>query len=87
MPRFFFDFVQADRRTPDSEGVELAGVDQAYLEVFRTAQEMWSELLKQRRDPRRCSFEVRNGAGEILLIFPFQEVVDSCTDRSGMHPD
>jgi len=84
MPRFFFDFVQADQRTPDSEGVEFADVEEAYLEVFRTAQDMWSELLKQRRDPHLCSFEVRNHTGDILLVFPFQEVVDCCTDRAGM---
>jgi hypothetical protein len=82
MPRFFFDFRQSGRLVPDSEGIEFESVEQAYLEAFRTAQEMWSELLKQRRDPRRCLFEVRSAAGDMLFIFPFQEVVDACTDRT-----
>jgi len=81
MPRFFFDFVQAGQRTKDAEGLELANVEQAYLEVFRASQEMWSELLKQRRDPRRCAFEVRNWADDVLFHFPLQEVVDCCTDQ------
>lgn len=81
MQRYFFDFRQAGVRVPDTEGLEFRDVEEAYLEAFRAAQEMWSELLKERRDPRRCSFEVRNAAGEILFLFPFQEVVDCCTDR------
>ena len=82
MTRFFFDFVQTGQCTRDAEGIELVDVEQAYLEAFKAGQEMWSELLKQRRDPRRCFFEVRNGAEEILFVFPLQEVVDSCTDRT-----
>jgi len=81
MARFFFDFRQAGKYTRDLEGIEFAGVEQAYLEAFKAAQDMWSELLKQRRDPRRCVFEVRGGSGEILFVLPFQEVVDCCTDR------
>ena len=81
MQRYYFDFRQAGVRVPDTEGVEFHDVEQAYLEAFRAAQDMWSELLKQRRDPRRCSFEVRNAAGEILFLFPFQEVMDCCTDQ------
>lgn len=82
MTRFFFDFRQSGHLVPDSEGIEFANVEQAYLEAHKAAQDMWSELLKLRHDPRRCLFEVRNAAGDILFIFPFQEVVDSCTDRS-----
>ncbi len=57
-------------------------MERAYLEAFKSAQEMWSELLKQRRDPRLCFFEVRGMEGDLLFIFPLQEVVDSCTDRA-----
>lgn len=81
MPRFFFDFRQAGGRVADTQGVVLRDVEHAYLEVFTAAQEMWSELLKQRRDPRRCFFEVRSERDEILFVFPLQEVVDSCIDR------
>ena len=81
MPRFFFDFRQAGEFTADAAGTELADVEQAYLEAFKASQEMWSELLKKRRDPRRCFFEVRGETGDILFIFPLQEVVDACLDR------
>ena len=81
MSRFFFDFRQDGARVPDNQGIEFPDVEQAYLEAFRAAQEMWSELLKVRQDPRRCKFEVRNEDGIILFMFPFQEVMDSCTDR------
>ena len=87
MQRYFFDFRQAGVRVPDTQGLEFRDVEQAYLEAHRAAQEMWSELLKQRRDPRRCVFEVCNQAGELLFVFPFQEVMDCCTDRQAPpHP-
>jgi len=81
MPRFFFDFLEADERTLDPVGVEFAHVEQAYLEAFDGAEEMWAALLKQRRDPRRCRFEVRDGDRNLLFILPFQEVLDCCRDR------
>src|SRR5689334_14243716 len=81
MPQFFFDFRQSGHLVPDTEGIEFGSAEQAYLEAYRSAQDMWSELLRQRRDPRRCYFEVRGAVGDLLFIFPFQEVVDSCTDR------
>lgn len=81
MPRYFFDFCQGPDRCADADGSEFANVEQAYLEAFRGAQDMWSELLRQRRDPRRCTFEVRNKARELLFVLPFQEVMDSCHDR------
>jgi hypothetical protein len=81
MPRYFFDFCQGPDRCADADGTEFANVEQAYLEAFRGAQDMWSELLRQRRDPRRCTFEVRNRDRELLFVLPFQEVIDSCHDR------
>lgn len=81
MSRYFFDFRQAGVCVPDTHGIEFPNVEQAYLEAFRAAQDMWSELLKQRQDPRRCMFEVHDEDSNILFLFPFQEVMDSCTDR------
>src|SRR3954466_12516543 len=81
MPRFFFDFRQGADRCADSEGTEFPNVEQAYLEAVKGAQDMWSELLRQRRDPRRCSFEVRDAQRQMLFVLPFQEIMDSCVDR------
>jgi hypothetical protein len=81
MARFFFDFCQGKVHVIDAVGLEFPTVERAYLEVFKAAQEMWSELLKKRRDPHRCSFEVRDETGQILFTFPFGEVLECCTDR------
>ena len=80
MSRFFFDFRQADDHFDDRQGVELPDVEQAYLEAFKGAQDMWSELLRQRRDPRRCLFVVRSEGDDVLFVLPFQEVMDCCTE-------
>jgi len=56
-------------------------VEQAYLEAFKGAQDMWSELLRQRRDPRHCAFEVRDEQRDLLFVLPFQEVIESCDNR------
>lgn len=81
MPLFFFDFRQGADFIADAVGIEFANVEEAYLEVAKAVEEMWSELLIQRRDPRLCSFEVRNQSGDTLFIFPFEELLDSCKDR------
>jgi hypothetical protein len=86
MPRFFFDFRQGDDYTPDTDGNEFASTEQAYLEAMEAAREMWSELLRKRRDPTRCGFEVRDAKGNLLFLFPFQEVMDSCVDRRPKPP-
>jgi hypothetical protein len=81
MPRYFFDFRQGQDRCADAQGTDFPNVEQAYLEAVKAAQDMWSELLRQRQDPRHCVFEVRNGRHELLFVLPFQEVMDSCLDR------
>jgi hypothetical protein len=81
MPRFYFDYRQGEEPLRDMQGIELASTEAAYLEVSEAAQEMWSDLLKKRCDPRRCQFEVRDANRELLFIFPFQEVIDNCLDR------
>lgn len=80
MPRFFFDFCQAGDFTADTAGIELADVEESFLEAVKGAQEMFSELLKLRRDPRHCRFEVRSEGGDVLFHLPFQEVLDCCTE-------
>lgn len=86
MPRFYFDFRQGNDFAPDAAGTDLADAEQAYLEAFKAAREMWSELLKERRDPRRCRFEVRDSNDALLFVLPFQEVLDSCSDRISPFP-
>ena len=86
MPRFYFDYRQGEEPVRDMQGIELASTEAAYLEVCEAVQEMWSDLLKKRCDPRRCRFEVRDTNRELLFIFPFQEVIDNCLDREPARP-
>ena len=86
MPRFFFDFRQGEDHSPDIEGLELASTEDAYLEAVKGAQEMWSELLKKRRDPHHCRFEVRDINGALLFHLPFEEVLENCLDRKPVKP-
>ena len=81
MARFFFDFRQGQERVRDPEGPEFANVEEAFLDTVRAAQEMWGEMFRQRQDPRLCAFEVRDESDNVLFTFPFQEALDSCTDR------
>jgi hypothetical protein len=80
MHRFYFDFRQGSEVVPDEEGCELASAEDAYLEAFKAAQEMWGALLAERSDPRRCAFDVRDAYGHLLFVLPFQELLDSCRD-------
>jgi uncharacterized protein DUF6894 len=82
MPWYFFDFRQGQDHCAGEQSIEFANVEQAYLEAFKAAEDMWSELLRQRRDPRRCVFEVRDERRELLFVLPFQEVIESCRDRN-----
>ena len=86
MPRFFFDFRQNNTLEKDAIGCEHASAEEAYLEAFRAAREMWSELLARRRDPRRCYFEIRDADDNSLFILPFAEVLESCHDFSEARP-
>ena len=80
MPLFFFDFYQGEMHSPDPNGFELASADEAFLEGFKTAEEMWGELLAKRQDPRRCRFEILDDQHSCLFVLPFQEVLESCRD-------
>jgi hypothetical protein len=78
MRRYYFDFRQDAQLTHDNLGCEFPSIEDAYLEAFNAAREIWVELLRQRRDPRHCSFEVHDGAGSLLFVLPFWEVLESC---------
>src|SRR4051812_39676491 len=80
MSLFFFDFRQGDTVSRDVHGSEFATTEDAFLETYKAAEEMWGTLLQERRDPRRCAFEVRDANRELLFFFPFLEVLESCKD-------
>jgi len=86
MAKFFMDYRQEGELYPDQNGIEFRDVEEAYAQAFRSAQDMWSELLRARQDPRRCSFEIRDSGRELLFLLPFIEVMESCR-RDSTAPD
>jgi hypothetical protein len=86
MPGFFFHYRQADDYCVDDAGVEFDTFELAYLDAFETAREMWAELMSRRVDPRSCSFEIADSAGNILAILNFKEVLENCAPLNGRAP-
>ena len=62
----------------DKEGAEVASLEDAYLEAFASAQELWNDLIRKHRDPRQFAFVVTGADGVALTELPFGEILDSC---------
>jgi hypothetical protein len=82
MPRYRFNFRDAEALIVDEIGTEFENLDLAYLDAFRAAQDIWHERLKARRDPRSCAFEIADDDGNLLMVLPFLEVLESCQSNS-----
>lgn len=78
MSRFYFGLRAAGTLSPDDEGLEFRNVEEAYLEAFRAAREMWPELLIKRSDPRDFAFEISDQHGTLVMVVPFTEVLEAC---------
>ncbi len=78
MPRFHLHLTGLRWTAHDDDGAEFESLEHAYLEAFRSAREIWHELLLQREDPRACAFEITDGAGEPLMTVPLTEVLEAC---------
>ena len=77
MPRFYFHLRSEKGVSLDTDGIEFADVHEAYLDAFRAATDLWRELLLAREDPRAHRFEIADAAGEILIVLPFVEVLET----------
>jgi hypothetical protein len=75
MPRYFFHLCAPDAYSPDDLGVEFSGIEAAYLGAYQAALEMSIEMLRDRVDPARHSFEIADQAGQLLFELPFSEVM------------
>jgi hypothetical protein len=73
--RYYFHLRIGGTISPDEIGLDLPDVETAYLEAFKAAEEMWSELLADGLDPLTRSFEISEG-GQVLLTLPFREVLE-----------
>jgi uncharacterized protein DUF6894 len=74
--RYYFHLRVGGTLSSDELGLELPDLDTAYLEAFRGAQEMWTELLAEGSDPFSRAFEIADADGRVLLTVPFREVLD-----------
>src|SRR5215471_18575194 len=78
MPQFFFHFQQHGVLIQDDIGTDLPSAEEAYLEAFRAARELWAEMLLDREDPITCCFDVQDAQGQPLFVLPFVEVLEVC---------
>ena len=53
-----FPCAHSDTISPDEIGLDLPDLETAYLEAFKAAEEMWSELLVERSDRFGRTFEI-----------------------------
>lgn len=76
MPRFYFHLRTPAGRDEDDIGLELAGIEAAYLEAHRAVPALSAELAYEEADPARYAFEITDASGNLLMEVPFAEVLD-----------
>ena len=86
MPLFFFHLRGGPEGLDlDEDGLDLPGVETAYLEAHQTALDMSREWLRKGQNPRDYAFEVTNSAGEVVFELPFCEALDRQAGRRPAH--
>jgi hypothetical protein len=75
MPRFFFDLRNAGGVDHDELGIELPGVEAAYLEAHSTAVSLWAEARLRGAKPTYIAFEIRDTLDRVVLELPFSEAI------------
>ncbi|MBY5446575.1 hypothetical protein HFO93_24490 [Rhizobium leguminosarum] len=75
MPRFYFNILSEAGSLDDWEGTELPDLDAARMEAVRDARALMSSAVLLGYDIASRSIEIRNEAGDILLVLPFSEAV------------
>lgn len=86
MPHFYFHYREDEKFHIDEMGIQPASVEAAFLRAYEGALDMWSELLRQRRDPRRSAFVVTDQDGKVMFEYPFAEALESCIDVAQRMP-
>lgn len=81
MPRYFFNTRIDDDYVRDTEGVVLRDPDEAWNVARVTIMELLKEEGSQ-PNLLKAALEVTDHEGEIVLEFPFSEVLLSMTDIS-----
>jgi len=79
MRRYHFNLVASNGESiADDEGAEYQDLENAYLAAFECALELWGPLLRSREDPRERAFQITDEKGEVLMILPFNEILEVC---------
>lgn len=75
MPRFYFDLSTSEHFERDAVGAMFATLEAAYLDACRAVIDISFELLRERKDPSRYQFEIRDAGGQVVWELPFAEVL------------
>ena len=76
MPRFFFHLRSPAGLEQDEIGLDLDGVERAYLDAYATIPAMGVDLLLGKSNPYRHAFEIMDEEGHLLMEVPFSEALD-----------
>ncbi|MBX9661047.1 MAG: hypothetical protein K2X00_21015 [Nitrospiraceae bacterium] len=85
MPLFFFHLRSPAGLDRDEIGLDLDGLEIAYLEACASIPNMAADLLKRKAKPSQHSFEIMDAADNLLMEVPFSEVLDR--ERKPVRPD
>jgi hypothetical protein len=75
MQRFYFNILSEAGLVEDLEGTELPDLEAARLEAIEDARQLMSDAVRIGYDIAARSVEVRNEAGEMVLLVPFAEAL------------
>jgi hypothetical protein len=76
MPRFYFNVRVGPHVIPDTEGTDLASLQEAQAEALLDARSLMSAAILEGDDISGRSIEICNEAGDVLFILPFGDAVN-----------
>ncbi|MGU3537648.1 DUF6894 family protein [Methylobacterium sp. A54F] len=82
MPLFYFHLRSGRSLNLDEFGLELDGLEAAYLEACRAIPDMARECV-QANARRPSAFEITDAGGRLLMEVPFSEILDRHPARPG----
>jgi hypothetical protein len=71
---------------PDRDGAKFPALEDAYLEAYKAARELWHQLLLKRQDPTRCAFEIADPYGALIDVLHLTEFLRDCRPAGRVDP-
>lgn len=81
MRQFYFHLHGPAGCERDDLGVMCEGAEAAYLHACRAIPDLAADLLRERRNPMHCAFEITDANGRTILDVPFAEVLKEPASR------